>query len=166
MLRRFDSIKNCGNFENFRWDAAVQDFERINLIYGTNGAGKTSLSHALNSLKKESGGFSNMSICLSDPDNNNERISGWLYDAEFERVFVFCDDYVSRSHDFSDDTEIEAVLTLGERTVEDEKRIKELNRLIEEDESRLAEVMTAEQNASRSLENEYTAVAQRRCCGS
>jgi len=33
---------------------------------------------------------------------------------------------VNDSHDFSEDTEIEAVLTLGERTVEDEKRIAQL----------------------------------------
>jgi|GEM_PF-1101129 len=160
MLRRFDSIKNCGNFENFRWDANVPDFERINLIYGSNGAGKTSLANALNSLKKEAGGFSNMSICMSKSDKTQNRTSNESHDDEFERVFVFCDEYVSNNHNFDDNTEVAAVLTLGERTVEEEKRIKELKSLIEENENRLPEAINAERSANRALESEYQTIAQ------
>ena len=47
MLRRFESIRDCGIFERFAWNAAIPDFERINLIYGANGVGKTSLSRVL-----------------------------------------------------------------------------------------------------------------------
>jgi len=160
MLRRFDAIKNCGNFENFRWDTNVPDFERINLIYGSNGAGKTSLANALNSLRKEANGFSNVSICMSKPDKTNDRTSNQSHDDEFERVFVFCDEYVSNNHNFDDDTEVAAVLTLGEQTVEDEKRIKELKSLIEENENCLPEATNAERGANRALENEYQTIAQ------
>jgi hypothetical protein len=40
MLRRFELFKDCGIFEDYRWDAAIPDFERINLIYGANDVGK------------------------------------------------------------------------------------------------------------------------------
>lgn len=159
MLRRFDSIKNNGNFQDFRWDAAVPEFERINLIYGTNGAGKTSLSRALDSLRSDRGGFTDVSIRLSDVDRNRERQSRHAHDAEFERVFVFSDAYVARSHDFGGDTQLDAVLTLGERTVEDEKRIVELNGLIEKSSELLTAAREAAEGASRALDNEYKTVS-------
>lgn len=59
MLRRFESIKNCGIFEDFRWDSGVPDFERINLIYGSNGSGKTSLAHALEDRGDDGSGSTN-----------------------------------------------------------------------------------------------------------
>jgi len=85
MLRRFESIKACGIFENFRWDAAAPDFERINLIYGNNGAGKTSLSRAIDGLRSADGGFNRVSIRMSNADGTNDRKSDHEHDAEFEQ---------------------------------------------------------------------------------
>lgn len=62
MLRRFESIKSCGIFEEYQWNPTVPDFERINLIYGTNGSGKTSLSRALDDLSSDGSGFAKVSI--------------------------------------------------------------------------------------------------------
>lgn len=160
MLRRFELVKNNGIFENFRWDANVPDFERINLIYGTNGAGKTSLARALDSLSQERGGFSEVSVRLSGVDKANERSTNQSHDPDFERVFVFSEGYVARSHNFVGDTQINAVLTLGERTVEDEKRIAKLRDLIDDGDSRLENARKVSLRASKSLDDEYTAVAR------
>lgn len=160
MLRRLESVKNCGIFEDFRWNASVPDFERINLIYGTNGSGKTSLARALDSLDKESGGFVNVSIRMSDPSKANDRASTQTHDDEFERVFVFSDAYATRNHDFGGDTEVEAVLTLGERTVEDEKRIGELNELIKTAEGDLAKASKNARDADKALDDEYTSISR------
>lgn len=132
MLRRFESIKNSGIFEDFCWDSAVPDFERINLIFGTNGVGKTSLSRAIDNLRSENGGSNRVSVRMSDVDGTNERCSNFVYDAEFERIFVFSDGYVARNHDFNGDPEVEAILTLGELGIEDGKRVEELGDLIAE----------------------------------
>ncbi len=160
MLRRLESVKNCGIFEDFRWSASLPDFERVNLIYGTNGSGKTSLARALDSLDKESGGFVNVSIRMSDPSKANERASTQAHDDEFERVFVFSDAYATRNHDFGGDTEVEAVLTLGERTVEDEKRIGELNELIKTAEGDLAKAIKNARDADKALDDEYTSISR------
>lgn len=160
MLRRFESIKNCGIFEDFRWDSSVPDFERINLIYGTNGAGKTSLARALDALSSDSGGFANVSIRMSNADKTNQRTSSQSLDVEFERVYVFSDGYIARNHDFGGDTSVEAVLTLGERTVEDEKRIIELTGLIETADGELTKARQASAAATRALDNEYTSIAR------
>lgn len=160
MLRRFESIKGCGIFEDFRWDSAVPDFERINLIYGQNGSGKTSLSRALDNLAAERGGFSKVSIRMSEADKTRDRQSRNVHDDEFDRLFVFSDAYVERSHDFAGDTAVDAVLTLGERTVEDEKRIAEVNELIQVAEKDLEKATTTERTASKALDDEYTSVAR------
>lgn len=160
MLRRFESIKGCGIFEDFRWSSATPEFQRINLIHGQNGSGKTSLARALDDLGSSRAGFSKVSIRMSDPDRSNERQSSRAHDAEFDRIFVFSDGYVSRSHDFRGETEVEAVLTLGERTVEDEKRIVELNDLIETTQHKLDKATKADRDAFKALDDEYTAVAR------
>lgn len=160
MLRRFELIKECGIFEGFRWDASVPDFERINLIYGANGSGKTSLARALDGLGRDSGGFAKVSIRMSNIDKANDRQSNLTYDAEFEKVYVFSDNYVTRNHNFSGNTEIEAVLTLGERTVEDEKRISELNELIKALSGDLIKVGKIARDAARALDDEYTSIAR------
>lgn len=160
MLKRFEQIKNNGIFEDFRWDNSIPDFERTNLIYGHNGAGKTSLARALDSLDSESGGFINVSIRMSEADATDDRWSQQTHDVEFERVLVFSEGYVSRSHKFEGDTEIQAVLTLGERTVDDEKRISELDDLIEEHDVAVKKATKAVRAADKALDDEYKTIAR------
>lgn len=160
MLRRFESIRDCGIFENYRWNTSVPDFERINLIYGTNGAGKTSLARALDGLDSESGGYPRVSIRMSNVNKGNDRQSSQTHDAEFEQVFVFSDGYVARNHDFGDISEVEAVLTLGERTVENEKRLAELNGVIVTTSGELTKVAKTSLNADRTLTEEHTTIAR------
>lgn len=160
MLRRFESIKNCGIFEDFRWNSSVPDFERINLIYGQNGAGKTCLSRALDSLNGERGGFANVSITTSKPDGAGAQTSRQAHIDEFDRVFVFSEWYVERSHNFNGDAEVEAVLTLGEQTVEDEKRIAELHELIEQSDKEVAEAIKSASDSATALDGEYESIAR------
>ncbi|AUH68307.1 MULTISPECIES: AAA family ATPase [Gordonia] len=161
MLRRFESIKDSGIFEDFRWDDSIPDFERINLIYGTNGVGKTSLARALDRLNAESGGFTKASINMSSADRANERSSSQQHDGEFDRIHVFSEAYVDRSHNFAEATEIDAVLTLGERTVEDEARIVELTDLIATTSEMVSAAAITKSAAERALHNEYTAIRDR-----
>lgn len=160
MLRSFDSIRDCGIFERFTWNRETPDFERINLIYGANGAGKTSLSRALDDLGLGGNGRRRVSLRMSDTDKANSRVSTWQHDPEFDRIYVFSDGYVARSHNFTDDTQIDAVITLGERTVEDEKRITRLRSLITEEAARLAELNASARGAAGALEDGYLSVAR------
>lgn len=160
MLKQLVSISSSGIFEDFRWDPATPDFERVNLVYGTNGAGKTSLSRALDNLSFVRLGYENASIRLCNADGTNERLSNKSHDGEFERLLVFSDSYVERSHDFDGDTKVSAVLTLGEQTVEDEKRISELRALIERAEEELPGSSTRARAAAKALDTEYTTLAK------
>lgn len=161
MFRRLESIKDSGIFEDFRWDGSTPDFERINLIYGTNGAGKTSLARALDCLDAERGGFTTASVRMSGPDRTHDRSSSQQHDDEFDRIHVFSEAYVDRSHNFSETAEIDAVLALGERTVEDEARVAELEDLIETTGEQFSTATRTTSAAERALDNEYTAIRDR-----
>jgi len=59
MITKFKTIKNLAVFQNFVWDASVLDaagniqlFKEINVIYGRNYSGKTTLSRIVRSLER------------------------------------------------------------------------------------------------------------------
>lgn len=51
MIRRISKIKNLAVFQDFQWKGGVTDFSNVNLIYGYNYSGKTSLSRLFSSLR-------------------------------------------------------------------------------------------------------------------
>lgn len=160
MIRKFDWIRNSGFFENFRWDSKLPEFARINVIYGPNGSGKTSLARAVDCVRSmpASDGYKSLSIML-DNSGTIQSTNGHD-DPVFDRIHVFSERYVERSHKFVGETEVDAVLTLGERTIEDEQRISELNGLIATAEDDLGKASKASGQASKALESEYTTIAR------
>ena len=58
MIKKINFIKNLGIFSNFTWDKEVKDdkgvvaeLKKINVFYGRNYSGKTSLSRIFKSLE-------------------------------------------------------------------------------------------------------------------
>jgi wobble nucleotide-excising tRNase len=160
MLRRFEVIKDCGIFEDYRWNTGVPDFERINVIYGDNGSGKTSLSNALDKLSNDQDFCSRVSITVSTSDHGNERTSQLKFDEEFKRIFVFGGQYIERNLQFDGDVTARPILTLGEKTIGQKKRIDELESLIAETETKLNDAVKATGKARDSLNKKYTAIAR------
>lgn len=125
MLRRLEWIKNSGHFEDFHGDASLPELARINVIYGPNGSGKTSLASALDNATALPDGFQNLSVLVEE--SGARRSTGGGRDSVFSRLHVFSDGYVARSHRFHEGSpNIDAVLTLGQRTAEAEDRIAAL----------------------------------------
>ena len=59
MITKFKTIKNLAVFQNFFWDNSVlneknktEEFKKINIIYGRNYSGKTTLSRIVRALDK------------------------------------------------------------------------------------------------------------------
>lgn len=159
MLRRFEWIRDEGYFSDFRWDATLPEFRRINVVYGNNGSGKSSLARVLDGLRSTPDGFQKASVVLEHGDNR--RATAGHADPAFDRVLVFNEDYVARSHRFRDGVaEAEAVLTLGQRTAEDEERLEKLRverQLLLDGRQGLSE---DKRNCERDLERAYTRVSQ------
>lgn len=161
MLRRLEWIRRCGFFQDFRWDRTLPDLARINIIYGPNGSGKTSLSLALDGLRHpaESKGFEKLSIAY-DLDGQSGVTNG--HDSPFfDRIHVFSEAYVARSHSFSPgDTKMAAVLTVGQKAVDAEAR---LETLVEEREELLNSRAVAahkESEANKAIETTFGDISQ------
>src|SRR5713226_5494135 len=50
MIQQFAAIRNVGTFSDYRASGNI-DFQKLTLIYGANGCGKTTLAAILRSLK-------------------------------------------------------------------------------------------------------------------
>lgn len=57
-IKKIDSIKNMAVFQDFRWDTSVRNhgnsvaqFKKINILYGRNYSGKTTLSRILRAME-------------------------------------------------------------------------------------------------------------------
>lgn len=125
MFRRLEWIKNSGIFEDYRWDSGLPDLGRINVIYGPNGSGKTSLARALDATRSVPNGFQNLSIQVEEA--GTRRSTNGQGDSIFDRLHVFSEAYIERSHRFHEGSpNMDAVLTLGERTAEAEEQITTL----------------------------------------
>lgn len=101
MITKFKTIKNLAIFQNFVWDSSVRDaatnvqqFKDINVIYGRNYSGKTTLSRIVRALEK--GGISDkyenpeFEVCikdLSDASQANLTSHG-------KKIRVFNEDFV------------------------------------------------------------------------
>ena len=126
MLRRIDALRDSGIFKDYRWSAGCPEFARVNVIYGGNGSGKSCLAQAFDLACTDPGKRSRLRICVDD----NGITRPVAEDAEvFDRILVFDVDYVTRNHRFreTDSPDMEAILTIGQRSSEAEDRLAALS---------------------------------------
>lgn len=161
MFSRFESIKNCGIWANYAWDSALPQLGRINVIYGPNGSGKTSLSGALDGLRNSADGMGYTRLSIALDESGTERITNGLDDVVFDRVRVFSEHYVARSHRFTPaEAEMDAVLTIGEKPIETELRLEELRNLVGEESVKLEAESEKERSSSLAIDAAYRRVSQ------
>lgn len=161
MLRRFECIKDSGIFQDFRWDAAVPDLARINVIFGRNGTGKTSLSRALDGLRNAEDGQGFKRVSLAFCDGSGTRSTEFVDDPAFDRIHVFGDQYVARSHQFTPaGAEMDAVLTVGERPVDAELRLEKLRSLVRKKSEERDKARQGVSDARQATEAVYKQVSQ------
>ena len=159
MLRRLEWIRDGCYFDGYRWNGSLRDFQRINVLYGSNGSGKSSLARVLDSLRSVDGGHRQVSIAVED--GGVVRTTEGQTDPVFNRVLVFSDEYVARSHRFRDgNADMEAVLTLGQRTAEDEEHLDQLHAEQQTLLTEQGELTPRQQLVARNLDKAYGRVAQ------
>ena len=125
MIKKFETIKNLAVFKDFIWDNSVKDkngnvlyFKTINIIYGRNYSGKTTLSRIVRAL--ETGSISdkysspNFNVVFDDGTSINQaQIDKCNYD-----IRVFNEDFVRENLSFLMDTnndgDIKSFAVLGD----------------------------------------------------
>lgn len=140
MLKKFTSIAGAGVYSDFRWDEHVRhasggrdSFMDVNIIYGRNYSGKTTLSRLMRAMQTGS---------------MPEKLRGSTFTAEFdggtasnidltshaEKIRVFNDDFVrdNLSILFRDDGSIVPFAVLGEQNTKIQEEIDSLQQQIGE----------------------------------
>ena len=125
-------IQDVGNWSyTLQKTAGPREFKRINLIYGPNGSGKTSLAnlffglaHDWPSEGERTWHRASFSVGRGESDSRETDCSD---DSIFSRVYVFTKDMVARAHTLTvDEASMSAILTLGEENIDREQRIAQL----------------------------------------
>jgi len=145
MITKFLSICNFGSFTDFDWNQVVRDkgntiveFSKLNILYGRNYSGKTTISRIVDSLDKK---------CLPDDYTKGKfRIShsecGEFCECDLSskeiRAKVYNTDFVKKNLGLQDDDgEILPFAIVGEKNVETEKKIEALTQEIGDEDSGL-----------------------------
>lgn len=132
-VKRIESIKNMAVFQEFRWASSVRDggnniaeFKKINILYGRNYSGKTTLSRIFRAL--ETGSISDKYISpefkLSFDDGSNATPNS--LNSHGQVVRVFNEDFVRDNLRFivDDEQTINSFAILGEDNAKLEEEIE------------------------------------------
>lgn len=123
MIRKIKSIGNLGVFKGFEWDAEVHGeggkaitFHDINIIYGRNYSGKTTLSRIIRSLETGmlSDKFENPSFSVTLDDNSH--VTQAVLKNHTKTIRVFNEDFIRDNLRFitNPDENIESFAILGD----------------------------------------------------
>jgi len=132
-IKKIDSIKNMAVFQNFRWASSVRDggnniaeFKKINILYGRNYSGKTTLSRILRALE-----IGSISDKYSLPEfqlsfDGGRTVTQNSLNSHGQVVRVFNEDFVRDNLRFivDDEQTINSFAILGEDNTKIEKQIE------------------------------------------
>lgn len=132
-IKKIDSIKNMAVFKNFRWATSVRDdgnnvaeFKKINILYGRNYSGKTTLSRMLRALETGSisDKYSSPEFQLSFDGGSN--VTQNSLDGHGQMIRVFNEDFVKDNLRFivDDEQTINSFAILGEDNTKLEEEIE------------------------------------------
>ncbi|RUR13096.1 AAA family ATPase [Legionella septentrionalis] len=133
LLKRIDTIKNMAVYDNFQWSNSIRDnqnniaeFRKINIFYGRNYSGKTTLSRILRALETGtiSERFNSPEFQLSFGDGTIVKQNALTSHNQLIRVFN--KDFVKDNLHFiiDDDQHINSFAILGENNTKLEKEIE------------------------------------------
>lgn len=145
MINCFKSIQNVGVYRDFVWDSTVvfetdnnngvdknYFFNKINVIYGQNYAGKTTLSRLLKALQTGSlsSKYENPSFEIELDDStiiNQDNLSAHSFD-----IRVFNQDFIVENLSFliDESSEIKPFIVLGEHNNEIERQVIALQQIL------------------------------------
>lgn len=134
-IKRINSISNMAVFQDFRWAASVIDesnkvieFKKINILYGRNYSGKTTLSRILRAVEtgELSDKFENPSFAIAFADGS--QITQSTIATDSKKVRVFNEDFVRDNLRFitNPDDSVEPFAILGDDNNKIEKEIEAL----------------------------------------
>ena len=173
LIRKVERIKNYRIFQNWKPGGGVE-FARVNLIYGQNGSGKSTFASLLAGCAANAATESEPQSDSNDATNSGLQLLA-AHDAGkfffqvgvdhrdfWGRVRVFNKDFVHRNLRFeeADGPQPEALLTIGERLADAEKRLATLQQTLASEREKLNNRETEIRLKDKALEGRKTEVAK------
>jgi len=130
MLKAFEKIRKFGVFKEYSHTSNVEDFSELNLIYGWNYSGKTTLSRILRSIEMQTihPDYSNAQFVVSNSQNLRTTETS-LY-TNTENIRVFNSDFVKENLSWEGGS-FNPIFLLGKTSIEANKEIKQNEGLLE-----------------------------------
>ncbi|UTC62038.1 AAA family ATPase [Treponema sp. OMZ 787] len=135
MIKKIKSIRKIAVYENFDWDNSVKDkngkieeFKKINIFFGRNYSGKTTLSRIIRALEtgtisEKYGNYKQFAVSIDDKTVTQEN------PLEHTKVIrVFNEDFVREniSFPYNDDGNIKSFAIMGDSNNEIQSKINEI----------------------------------------
>jgi len=152
MIRKIDHLKGAGFFRDFHWASAGpgQDFQRLTLIYGPNGGGKSSIATAL--LRRKNDDQSQWPDIRLIGEDGAEFI-------DYSRVFVFSESYVNANYHLSaTDATTPSIIAVGEKNAADQQELLELQAKVPALEKTVSRMRASQTRAEERLRTTLVAV--------
>ncbi|MDZ4349559.1 MAG: AAA family ATPase [Xanthomonadaceae bacterium] len=130
MLKAFERIRNFGVFDDYSRPQDLEDFAELNLIYGWNYAGKTTLSRVLRSVETQTLHQDYSVARFEISTSGNSSITESSLATASEKIRVFNSDFV-RDNLSWDGEAFEPILLLGQQSIEAQKEITTNDALLE-----------------------------------
>lgn len=136
MIKKID-IDTFGLYENYKWDTEIgktETFRRVNIIYGRNYSGKTTLSRILKSVENKQLNTKYSSGRFQITFDNNHIATENNLDTEIQdyKIRVYNTDFVKENLSWlhNEDGTINPFTILGAKNVELDKKIKEIEQIL------------------------------------
>ncbi|MDY7091812.1 MAG: AAA family ATPase [Acidobacteriota bacterium] len=132
MIKQFLRIQAPALFQDFSWPPGLDDFSRYNLIYGWNGAGKTSLVEIMRQIET---GTQNPNSSF-EVQLENQKINS-SNEAALEQIpiKVFTKSFVEKN--VFNPSGMPGIVFLGQENIADQKELEEISSLLREERKKL-----------------------------
>ena len=143
MIKKFD-IQSFGSYKNYKWSKLLCDengyFNKVNIIYGRNYSGKTTLSRMLRTIENKElhddykDAVFNIDTYTTPDCFNESNINQTNYQ---EEVFVYNTDFVKENLQWlvTDEGKISSFAILGKENIEIKEKIENIKEKLESEKS-------------------------------
>ena len=124
MIKRINHIKNFGVFQNYRRTGDIQDFTNLNIIYGWNYSGKTTISRIFQHFERTEKNPDYSTAEFEIENHNGDKFNEQKQLIDDRLIRTFNSDFIKNNLKW-DGSNFDAiqVLILGEDAIEAEKKI-------------------------------------------
>lgn len=149
-IARLSKVKKHRIFRDFAWPSELPTFAQFNVIYGWNGSGKTTLSSLFEYLQ-EKRAISEGEVEF-ESDNGNRISGGDIPAASVPPVRVFNRNFVARTIEAIDTSNVAPIFFLGAESIAQQKQVEGLKAELAAAREAVAEANSDKGNSDRALD--------------